>query len=915
MTGDTAMENAIAIVGISGAYAGAETLDRFHEKLLCGEPRGTSETGTLSPCRFDVQDFGIPPIYRRVIPDLLLRSLGSVEAAIENSSLDMAAFPTEKVDVIFGSCFSSGSGSRNEAGLSAPLLMNELKPSQISGDTPSPEYEAWYEALDALFREDYPFSFNDKLYEQASSIPSQIALRHGFKGRSLALECAELTSMMALKTAGDHLKDRCCDMAVVTCAQLWENPVLREAVRTRGGKAFEGGSLSSDASRLPPCEGIGTVILMRLEDALERKAGIHALIRSVCLLHEPVLNATGEHDSSRTEAIRRALAAAGVSPASVHMLEVSGPCEDWGRLYDLFCEGGTNESMVRLGKVEEMTGQTYANMGLAGLTKTALMLRNRLIFPRPENFSLSRKTEGRSQPECHPFMAADKSIYRFEDMGGEPLRGVVLCSAEGGGRGCVVMEEYRSMAARGRRVTPKKWSQEPIAVVGAGACFPCASSLEHFWANIRNGTDTLTPVPDEVLPRSVFFAPHVYDPRKSCTEFAASMNEPDLARWAAMDRAQRTALAVADDALRSVGQRLPVTDRVSVFVGSNLVLEQERKAGARDLFEGIKAGIFSEEACTSLSKREFQTALKRFEHWVDRQYPENGSWYPEDFLPSTIGRHLAQTYGFRGESAAVHSACASSLASLDMACTSLRNGDSDFSVAGGVEFGASCYDLVLCSRMHLLSPSKIRPFDEHADGFSLGDGCSMVVLRRLEDAVRNDEPILALICGIGRSSDSISMVAPDSEGQALAIRRAFDAVPFDPSSVEYLEMHGTGTSRGDVVETVSVSATYGACHRRRPLYMGSIKAAVGHTLAAAGGAGLMRAIFALREQMFPKTLNLSILNPKLSLGGLKAVFPGENIPWQRFEPGPRRAAVNSFGTGGINYHVILEEYKGGSHGF
>ncbi|WP_309032805.1 beta-ketoacyl [acyl carrier protein] synthase domain-containing protein, partial [Streptomyces alfalfae] len=268
---------------------------------------------------------------------------------------------------------------------------------------------------------------------------------------------------------------------------------------------------------------------------------------------------------------------------------------------------------------------------------------------------------------------------------------------------------------------------------------------------------------------------------------------------------------------------------------------------------------------------------------------------------------IAGAYGLDAVPFAVEAACASSLAALDTALTALRSGAVDYALAGGVELPCSARDMVLCSALGLLSHTRITPFDAGADGFTPGDGCALFLLKRRSDAVRDGDEIVALLTGSGASNDAKSLIAPDVDGQVRAMRQAFTQVAHGPADVDYLEAHGTGTKVGDRVEITATGRVYGGAARPRPLEIGSAKGFVGHTFAAAGGAGLLRALLALRARTLPPHTHLDRLNPALGLDDLPAAIGTRPRPWPAAPGAPRRAAVSSFGTGGINYHLLVEE--------
>ncbi|MEH6379332.1 polyketide synthase, partial [Streptomyces sp. KLMMK] len=287
---------------------------------------------------------------------------------------------------------------------------------------------------------------------------------------------------------------------------------------------------------------------------------------------------------------------------------------------------------------------------------------------------------------------------------------------------------------------------------------------------------------------------------------------------------------------------------------------------------------------------------------------------PEDLdgsLAGGVAAVIANEYGLDAVPLGIEAACASSLAALDVAVGRLRSGSVDYALAGGVELPCNARDMVLCSALGLLSHERITPFDTAADGFTPGDGCALFLLKRYADARRDGDAIHGLLRGIGASNDAKSLIAPDVDGQVRAMRQAFGQAGFDPADVGYLEAHGTGTRVGDRVEIAAAARVYASPHRRRPLEIGSAKSFFGHTFAAAGGAGLLRALYALRTGVLPANAGLTAVSPELDLDRIPARVSTGTAPWESAPGRPRRAGVSSFGTGGINYHVLIEEHLDG----
>ncbi|MFJ9538346.1 polyketide synthase [Streptomyces sp. NPDC101225] len=469
-------------------------------------------------------------------------------------------------------------------------------------------------------------------------------------------------------------------------------------------------------------------------------------------------------------------------------------------------------------------------------------------------------------------------------------------------------------------------------MVGLAGRFAGALDAEGFWRVIGSGRTRVGPVPESVLERRLYYAPGALSLTHTYTDQGAHVPVPEEppgelrivpSRHAAMDGTQRLALAVAAELLRgrapspggepgtpgAVGR---LAGRGLVAIGTNLGLTRERRADAElslQEWDEVVGRLAALDGLSPLRKKTLLASVR--EGTPAAQDAAMSPALADGCLASGVAALLAHEYRLDAVPLGVEAACASSLAALDACVGALRQGTVDFAVTGGVELACNTRDMVLCSALGLLSHSRNAPFDQAADGFSPGDGCGLFLLKRYGDARRDGDDIVGLVRGIGASNDAKSLIAPDVEGQASAMRRAFTEVDFGPSAVDYLEAHGTGTKVGDRVEISAAARVYGGESRARPLEIGSAKSFFGHTFAAAGSAGLLRTLLAMRAGTLPPTANLRTLNPALALDAIPAAVSTEPSSWIRQPGQPRRAALSSFGTGGINYHVLIEEHLDG----
>lgn len=289
-------------------------------------------------------------------------------------------------------------------------------------------------------------------------------------------------------------------------------------------------------------------------------------------------------------------------------------------------------------------------------------------------------------------------------------------------------------------------------------------------------------------------------------------------------------------------------------------------------------------------------------------------WSPEDPNPSwTVGNghcfaagRIAYTLGLRGPTMAIDTACSSSLVALHTAARALAAGDCDVAVAAGVNLVLSPRSTLEISKTDAFSADgRCRPFDARANGFVRGEGCAALALKRLDDAQADGDRILAVVEGSSVNQDgrSAGFTAPNVEAQIGLISRSLESLGLAPSDIGYLEAHGTGTPLGDPIELEAVSTSIARPAADRTLYVGSVKANIGHAEAAAGLLGLVRAVLCLRQRRIPPQAGFEALNPRIDLSGTGITIPTGPTPWGG-EAGSY-AAVNSFGMSGTNAHAVL----------
>lgn len=462
-------------------------------------------------------------------------------------------------------------------------------------------------------------------------------------------------------------------------------------------------------------------------------------------------------------------------------------------------------------------------------------------------------------------------------------------------------------------------NDKDIAIVGMGCVFPGARDLGQYWSNLVNGVDAVGEPPgtrwrdhknfggrpdhEAPLPgrRAGFLPANIaYDPLPHRVL-------PNLVRHGDPD--QFLMLDIIDRALKDaqVGEDDPVRRRTDVIIGrggyptgklTEMALRVEMIDTILTLLDWRMPDIFNPERRAELD-RILRTGIT-----------------PKDVdnistaIPNLTANRAANRLNLRGTAYTVDAACASSLLAIEQAMWRLRNGQCDLAVAAGLFLSLNPTFLYVFSSVGALSQAQvIRPFDRRADGLLAGEGGGAVVLKRLADACRDGNPIYAILKGAGSASDGkeVDVMAPATSGQIKALEIAYTDAGIDRDSVEFLEAHGTGTVAGDLTEIATIKHFFGTCKGGvTGRTMGSVKSMLGHLMPAAGMASFIKAALALSNRIMPPSLHCEEPRPELEDSPFYVLC--KTRPWtQHPQRGPRRAGINSFGFGGINAHVVLEE--------
>lgn len=421
----------------------------------------------------------------------------------------------------------------------------------------------------------------------------------------------------------------------------------------------------------------------------------------------------------------------------------------------------------------------------------------------------------------------------------------------------------------------ERQKKEPIAIVGMSCRFPGgANNPDAYWELLRNGVDAIREFPAERAnvqeyagKDTVWYGGFLDDIDQFDAQFfGISPREANT-----MDPQQRLVLEVAWEALENAGI-------------------------APDQLSGSLTGVF-----IGVTTNDYAQLVKQSSGLDMDIYSATGT-----ALNVTAGR-LAYLLGLQGPCAALDTACSSSLVAIHLACQSLRNRDSDMVITGGVNATLAPENFICFTGWGMMaSDGRCKTFDSRADGFVRGEGCGIIVLKRLSDALADGDRILAVIRGSAVNEDghSSGLTVPNGVAQQAVIRRALASGDVQPAEVSYVETHGTGTTLGDPIEVEAIGAVFADGRQNRPMILGAVKSNIGHLESASGVAGLIKVVLAMQHGELPPNLHFHERSPRIPWPDFPVIIPTEPMLW---DDHPRVAGVSSFGFSGVNAHVVLAD--------
>lgn len=426
---------------------------------------------------------------------------------------------------------------------------------------------------------------------------------------------------------------------------------------------------------------------------------------------------------------------------------------------------------------------------------------------------------------------------------------------------------------------------EPIAIIGMGCRFPGAANLEAYWQLLQAGVDAISTIPSDRWDADALYHPEPATPGKMNTRWGGFLDQVDqfdagffgITRREAerMDPQQRLFLEVSWEALENAG-----------------VAPNQLSGSATGVFVGI--------------------ASINYDQFLFKGVPDLATITAYDGIGTTLSlaaNRLSYFLNLRGPSLAIETACSSSLVAVHLACQSLRSQESNLCIVGGANLILSPELHITFSQARMMAPDgRCKTFDAKADGYVRGEGCGAVVLKRLSDAIADQDPIWSVIRGSAVNQDGLSngITAPNGPSQQMVIRQALDNAGVTPDQISYVEAHGTGTVLGDPIEFRSLkSVLMKGRQPDQPCWLGSVKTNFGHLEGAAGIAGLIKTALSLKHRTIPPHLHFQQLNPYISLKGTTFEIPTTCQDWA--VTNGRFAGISAFSFGGTNCHLVVEE--------
>ena len=429
-------------------------------------------------------------------------------------------------------------------------------------------------------------------------------------------------------------------------------------------------------------------------------------------------------------------------------------------------------------------------------------------------------------------------------------------------------------------------STQSVAIIGMAGQFPQARNVDEFWQNLSQGRNCITSVPLQRWDMAAYYQRGEPVPGKSNSQWMGALEEYDL-----FD---------------------PLFFNISPTEAEHM--DPQQRLFLQACWQGIEDAGYNAQALSGSKCGVFVGCTNGDYHQLSREHQLSAQGFTGGAI-SILAARISYFLNLQGPCVSIDTACSSSLVAIAQACDSLANGASDLALAGGVYVMASPEMHIKASQAGMLSAEGgCFTFDQRADGFVPGECVAVVMLKRLEDAERDRDNIVAVIEGWGVNQDGKTngITAPNPESQSRLERDIYDKYRIDPAGIQLIEAHGTGTKLGDPIEVEGLKQAFGNYTQKQGYCaLGSVKSNIGHCATAAGIAGVVKLVLALKHRQLPPTINFERLNEHIDLAGSPFYINDRLLPWQPHDAQKRRAAVSSFGFSGTNAHVVMAEYVSG----
>ncbi len=428
----------------------------------------------------------------------------------------------------------------------------------------------------------------------------------------------------------------------------------------------------------------------------------------------------------------------------------------------------------------------------------------------------------------------------------------------------------------------KKVAKESIAIIGASCRFPGANTIEEFWDNLINGEDSIIEVPSSRWDIDQYFNKTAED-NKMNTRWGGFIDQVD-----GFD-AEFFGISPREAKQMDPQQRLLLELSHELF---------ERSGYTTSKLKGTDTGIY-----IGAMQSNYGDLLKKGTPDI---YSGTGTSL------SIMANRLSYQYDFKGPSMIIDTACSSSLVGVHMAVQSIQHGECSMAIAGGVNLILTPDSTIALSKAGMMSPDgRCKTFDDSANGYVRSEGCGLILLKPLSQAKKDGDNILGVIKGSGINQDGHSngLTAPNGLSQERVIKAALKSAALKSEDIDYVESHGTGTPLGDPIEIQALDSAYNKNRdKNEPLLVGSVKSNIGHLESAAGIAGLIKVLLSIQNSSIPRQIHYDVPNTHIQWDDLKIKIPQKVIKWDKKDNKPKRAGISSFGFGGANAHIIVEEF-------